>query len=346
MFNRNSTTSTPLMVDETQSKPMNSMIDFTDRTLDKTFKFVSRFLSESGEPWPDKSTHQREGHWCRRRRWGQEREIETTKLGQNSGLSGYVSNDAWHLGGNSQSASDPNNIIPLDRTKPTNLWAFPAPTTAQHDKCKELDGQSVWTREGAWRCLFPLDKRQVEHQVQLSSGSSNSSLDDRKLFGDYTDYLDWKSGFRKAMRAQQELDREVVKEKLERERQAVYQQQELARQARQEQEMARQAAAREWGRGNSTPDDLYNPRRPVKAQWESAKDSHSPSTEPVKVESDLGKTVVSTVTTNETITKQDGTLETKNIVQKWYKDGTSSVTERITNSADKPANSNPGWFWK
>ncbi|CAN6669261.1 hypothetical protein TRVA0_041S00914 [Trichomonascus vanleenenianus] len=54
----------------------------------------------------------------------------------------------------------------------------------------------------------------------------------------------------------------------------------------------------------------------------------------------LGKKVVSSSVTSETISKDDGQLETKKVVKKWYDDGSVSLSESTTNGK------NGGWFWK
>uniref|UniRef100_A0A060T7J2 ARAD1B19624p n=1 Tax=Blastobotrys adeninivorans TaxID=409370 RepID=A0A060T7J2_BLAAD len=56
-----------------------------------------------------------------------------------------------------------------------------------------------------------------------------------------------------------------------------------------------------------------------------------------------GKRVVSTSVTSETITNNEGQLETKRRVEKWYDDGTKSVKETIENGENKGSS---GWFWR
>jgi hypothetical protein len=57
----------------------------------------------------------------------------------------------------------------------------------------------------------------------------------------------------------------------------------------------------------------------------------------------VGKTVVSSQVRSETVSKDDGTLETKRVVKKYYDDNTASVSETV--DSGKQAASNSGWFW-
>lgn len=360
-------------VDEAQIKPMNNLVDFTDRSVDRTFRFFSKFFSDYEEswaegldnttcsfpPWREHWKEHRDRKWGCRRKCNREEGGEVYKLGQSPSLVGGLNGDnsAWQLSGNN--SLDPTNSIPLDKSKPSNLWAFPVPTTKQHDKCEELNGQGVWTREGVWRCLFPLDNLQVQRQVQIGSADSKAPTSERKLFGDYTDYLDWKSAIRKAMREKEERDRAIARiehDKQENERQ------EYIRQvhARKEQERieAERQAREHWTRQQERIDADRQLREQFARQQElvrkekeehlaamrSQQQQQQQQWEPVR---NLDKTVVSTSTTSETVTKEDGTSETKQIIQKWYKDGTSTVTERVTTApptADGKGRS--GWFWK
>lgn len=335
----NSNSNIPAPEDDPSLRSITKMVDFSDRTISKTSHFMARFLSEYTDNWNDDACRTggfRERFHRHREAWGRHRACggDTTKLGQNPELAGGFSADksTWQLGGGSGGES-----IPLDKSKPTNLWSYPVPTTAQHDKCAELSGDGVWTREGVWRCLFPLDKRQIDNEVQ--KGSANAPLSQQKLFGDYTDYLDWKSGIRKAMSKQQELDRAVAR----------MEQEKLQERAEAQKQAQRQALEERWQRSSERVEPYQqqnrwdqsaaqNPSRPVKERWEAAA--------PVNAKS--GKSIASTSTTSETTTKPDGSLETKQVVQTWYKDGTSSVSERITTGAQKASDGSnaSGWFWK
>lgn len=372
--------------EEQQLRPISNLVEFTDRTLEHSFRWIGhRWFSNYGEIWTDdfdetvgssfpsrfwgnrEKSKENGERWCHRHRdW--KNGLATNKLGANAPIVGGISKDGanWELGGAGPDGRQ--EVIALDRTKPTNLWAFPVPTTSQHDKCKELEGKEVWTREGVWRCLFPMDKRQVDYQVQKGSPSSGASSEDRKLFGDYTAYLDWKSAIRTAMREQKERDRVLARiqhereleerqnrarlekqrseqDRLESERIALerinsmrVEKERLDREQRFRREQERFEADRQI-QDARWDNDSYNPRRPVKAQWEAARGAPSAAT-------DLGKAVASSTTTNETITKQDGSLETKQTIKTWYKDGTSSVTERITSAPQEQDGKKSGWFWK
>lgn len=58
-----------------------------------------------------------------------------------------------------------------------------------------------------------------------------------------------------------------------------------------------------------------------------------------------GKKIISSSILNETVTKDDGSIETKQVVKKWYDDGTTSMTESINNNNNHGDGKN-GWFWK
>lgn len=375
MFPEKASSSSNSSEEEQQLRPISNLVATTDRMLDRSFHWVTnRWFSSYDKNWtgdfedtfassfPTYFWGQRERFKdsCHRGSWN------SKKLGQNPEIVGGVSEDgsSWILGGSGPDGS--KEAIALDRTKPTNLWAFPVPTTSQHDKCKELEGQGVWTPEGVWRCLFPLDKRQVEVQTNKGKPGSGAKLEDRKLFGDYTAYMDWKSAIRKAMRTKEEqirLEKKLQHEKavaehearaqaaLERQQQE-FRKQELKRQEQQYLENERLAQLRlsqlqseneKWKSAQSAKfdesmvhearwdNDSYNPKRPVKAQV---------------AEVSPGKEVVSTTTVNETFIKQDGTSETKKTVTTHFKDGTSSVTENVSSSRDQSGNSKGGWFWK
>lgn len=257
-----------------QVTPIKDLVELADRTLDKTFKGITKIAHDYGDNWNDSfgdtlTTTIPSFIWSGRDQFNQRRDAWFGEL-SDSGVSGVVT-------------SEPE--IALDTSKPTNIWAFPVPSTKQYAQCKELEGQSIWTREGVWRCLFPQNNQQLEQELQMQPS------EDRKLFADYTSYLDWKTAFRKAMAAQRQRERQELKQQWEKER------------------------------------ELYaNPKYISQTEAEKS-----------------GKRVISSSVSSETISKEDGSLETKKVVQKWYEDGTSSVTETVSTSPDQ---SSKGWFWK
>lgn len=58
-----------------------------------------------------------------------------------------------------------------------------------------------------------------------------------------------------------------------------------------------------------------------------------------------GKTVVSSQVWSETVSKDDGTLETKRVVKKFYDDNTASVSETVDSGTRSGSGSGSGWFW-
>lgn len=208
--------------------------------------------------------------------------------------------------------------IDLDESKPTDLVSFPIPTTRKYTECKELKGQSVWTREGIWRCLFPkssLDKSQLSQALDkassISSQSSNGilgaltssdksnnvdELQQYYVFPDFTSYLDWKSEIRKAMEYKLKQDRKKYSD--------VY-----------------------------PEDSTSRAITPIRNNT-----SYISEEEAEK----LGKKVVSSCIESRTITTENGDLETKKVVRKWYDDGTASISEYV-NTTPKESS---GWFWK
>lgn len=55
-----------------------------------------------------------------------------------------------------------------------------------------------------------------------------------------------------------------------------------------------------------------------------------------------GKRVISSSIVSETVSQEDGTLQTKQRIKKWYDDNTVSVTE----TTDAKPQDSKGWFWK
>lgn len=247
---------------------IDDFVDLADRTIDKTVKGLSKIVHDYGGEWNDSIEDTLTSTlpsfvWGGRERFNQQR-------------------DAW-LGDNwvSHSSNTAELDLKLDETKPNNIWAFPVPSTKQYAKCKELEGSSVWTQEGVWRCLFPKNKHQLNKELNATAASDP---EDRKLFGDYSSYLDWKSVMRSNMAAQRQRERQEMVEK-----------------------------------------------EKVGTKYISQSEAEK-----------SGKRVISSSMSSQTISKDDGSLETKQVVQKWYEDGTSSLTETVSTSPDHAK----GWFWK
>jgi hypothetical protein len=94
----------------------------------------------------------------------------------------------------------------------------------------------------------------------------------------------------------------------------------------------------EWQRSKQHYDSLW-----------SDKPTEQKSKVPTKYVSELeaekqGKNVISTSVVSETVSREDGTLETKRIVKKWYDDDTVSVSETVNTGLDN--DNKGGWFWK
>lgn len=75
-------------------------------------------------------------------------------------------------------------------------------------------------------------------------------------------------------------------------------------------------------------------RKKEQEQWSQLWDSKtddSPKRYIAEAEAErMGKKVVSSSISSETVTKDDGNLETKRVVKKWYDDGTCSVNESVS----------------
>lgn len=135
------------------------------------------------------------------------------RSGPHTFFNGISNTDDDRMGG----LSDVETKLGLDERKPNDeLWAYPVPSVKQYEACRELEQTQgaigVWTREGVWRCLFPKNKRQFEANLALplvGSGTQEKEKDERYVFGDYRAFLDWKSGFRRAMLAQRRREREL-----------------------------------------------------------------------------------------------------------------------------------------
>lgn len=259
---RNSNTSSDISL-----SPINDFVDLADRTIDNTFKKVSKIVHDYGGDWEDTISSGLPSIF-----WG----------GRDQLARKY---DEW-LRDDDGTMTNRENVLPLDETKPSHLWAYPVPSTKQYSQCQDLGGNSVWTREGVWRCLFPASQADLDAELRKPK-------DERRLYGDYTGFLDWKAGMRRAMLAAR------AKERAEQEK--------------------------------------NQPQRQMSSLW-SGKPKYISESEATAA----GKRIVSSSISSETITKDDGSLETKKVVQKWYDDGTTSKTEEVSNSVDKTS----GWFWK
>lgn len=293
-----------------QPDALTDLVDLADRTLDRTFKGVSKIVHDYGGEWNDTISDTLTSSlpslvWGGRDQFNKKRDewlgefLDTATTTSTGSADGGVAR------------------LPLDTTKPTNIWAFPVPSTKQYANCKELNGTSAWTRDGVWRCLFPQSQAQLDQELQLSrtpTTSSSSSLlsfnkpaaatseeaadaDKRRLFPDYTSYLDWKVIARKALAEKRVRERD------------------------------------QWDqneRHRLSPPSHDDPRKAIVHVSEAEAEKN-------------GKRIISSSVSSETVTKDDGTLETRKVVQKYYDDGTSSVTENVYNSKQKDSR---GWFWK
>lgn len=258
--------------DNTDSLPsFNEFADIFNRTFNFTSRGVSDLLDAYSDGWKDTIS-----------------ETLNSSLpaiilgGTKNGSSDYQ--DVWS---NTGYATD-DTSVPLDTTKPGNIWAFPVPSTKQYQRCQELKGTSVWTRQGVWRCLFPQSQNLLDHELNKPVTDTG-----RQIFGDYNTFLDWKVHMRK-----------LKEEKIEKQRQ------ELQRQWQENRDKYAEAVETTVSKtGDDSPD----------------------------------KKVVSSSVSTTSYTKEDGTFETKKIVQKWYEDGTSSTVETVSNG---PEAGSSGWFWK
>lgn len=273
------------------NKSVQSVIQSTDVFLEKSSHFYSKFLSDHPEPWAPESEYK----WGRG--WGHCGKWHHNKLGKHPETVGYLNaNGNWDLGN--------GHVIELEKTKQTNLWAFPVPSSAQDQRCRDLEGNGVWTRESVWRCLFPVNKQQLEHELERSKNNGS----DGRLFGDYTDYLNWKASMRKATQYYNQETRKFVQSteaKTERDSSNDWKVQDAWHQARSEDSDVKQAL----------------------------KNNFEPSVDNEKV--------ISTVSSTETFKRPDGTLETKHIVKNEYADGSTTTIERVTSKEKQH-----GWFWK
>lgn len=241
---------------------LNEFTDLMNRTLRFTTQGINSFLNGSG--WSDSIGETINST------------IPSILLGSGNANADYQ--DVWA----SDKVVTSDHEVPLDTTKPRNLWAYPVPSTNQYAKCKDMNGTSVWTREGVWRCLFPQSANLLGLELNKSTEKEN-----RQLFGTYNGYLDWKVYMRKLEQEKANLRREELQK-----------------------------------------------------QWQENHARFSTSSEATP---DNGKVVTSTQVSTSTYTKEDGSLETKKVVQKWYSDGTTSTIETVSNGKD---DSGSGWFWK
>lgn len=330
---------------EIQLSPISDLIDLTDRSLDRMFKGATQIYNDYSDLWSESvddtlSTATPSVFWGRSwttsspledsydgsdrfQRWGHSPWSYCGRRGRDAAfgadqstfqIEGTKRNDLF-LSSSENSNLSNNEIIDLDPSKPKNLWAFPVPSSKQYEQCKKLEGTSVWTREGVWRCLFPsssLDKSRLDSALKKSTQLSSSSKFDSPTnelainsvhaFPDFTSYLDWKSQIRKAI------------------------------QVKEERELA------EW-------QDNFNRQLSVtRGSEERQHPAFISEEEAIK----QNKNVVSSSVSSSTITKGDGTLETRKIVKKCYSDGTASVTENVSTSNDQNSrnDSSSGWFWK
>ena len=262
----------------------------THNFLQKSSHFYSKFLSDYADPWMPENEHKRCRGWGPGGRW------HHNKLGQHPEVVGYLDGNAnWDLGN--------GNVIELDKTKQTNIWAFPVPSSVQDQRCRDLGGKGVWTRESVWRCLFPTDKRRLEYELEKSKDGNVEG----RLFGDYTSYLDWRAGMKKATQ--------------------YYTQQQ------QQKYSSPTKAVNGYDNTWKAQDEKHQSYFSNSALGHTSEPNFDPSMN--------GENVISTISSTETFKKPDGTLGTKHIVKKEYADGSKTTTERIISNEKQS-----GWFWK
>ncbi|VVT57186.1 uncharacterized protein SAPINGB_P005577 [Magnusiomyces paraingens] len=335
--------------------PISDFIDLTDKTLDRMYRNASQlyndyqgrwsdsvddtlstsiptFFRERADnffqhnPWFSSSSDEDSGFsrlpwkWNHSRNWNSSLDVfqveGDSESNENVGASGSLTTTTG------DSLTSPQTIE-LDQSKPRNLWAFPVPSTRQYDNCKELQGTSLWTREGVWRCLFPKsssDQARLDQALEKSKNadyasasnttdpSTSSTLTETQVFSDFTTYLDWKSAVRKAIAAKRRLERA------------------------------------EW---QKQFDSQFGDKSPQ--QYQSGQlTTSSPKFITEEEAKAQNKKVVSSAYSSTTVTKDDGSLETRKVIEKWYDDGTASVTEKINNSPNdgKGNDGTSGWFWK
>lgn len=178
--------------DKADSLPsFNEFADIFNRTLNFTSRGVGDLLDTYSEGWKD-----------------------TISETLNSSLPAIILNgtkngspdyqDVWS---NAGYATD-DTSVPLDTTKPDNIWAFPVPSTKQYQRCKDLQGTSVWTRQGVWRCLFPQSQNLLENELNKPVSDTG-----RQIFGDYNAFLDWKVYMRRLKEEKIEKQREELQRK-------------------------------------------------------------------------------------------------------------------------------------
>lgn len=351
--------------DDFSLSPVSDLIDVTDKALDKMYKNASQIFENYSDIWSDSlddslsssvptffrdradafinkalSAFDDEGNledgshtqrpwgfgpWGRARR----SQIDGNTF-QVEGLP--VSNSSEGFGQLTTANSSDSNaqVINLDESKPKNIYSYLVPSGPQYEQCKELDGTSVWTKEGLWRCLFPAssnDQHVLDAALSRSKANgpnfflpkskaslvaSNSSneelLKSTQVFPDFSTYLDWRSGVRKALRENHSRARAEWKSKFDKN-------------------------VKLFGNQSDGVVTTSDPGHLSKTKYITEEEAEQQN-----------KQIVSSSFASSTVTKDDGSLETKEVVKKWYSDGTASVTESVKNSKD--GHESKGWFWK
>lgn len=170
---------------------INKLISQTDILLQKSNRFYSFISDLPSEEFSTSSRH-RWGPWGH---WGRHHHHWDFRLGQSSAIVGDFSSGVFRHASfaSSSNHSSTDQTIPLDVSKPSNIWAFPVPSSDKADTCRDLQGKGVWTRDGVWRCLFP---NGLNAKTRLDNEANRSEV----VFADYGAYLDWKRRMKSMIR--------------------------------------------------------------------------------------------------------------------------------------------------
>lgn len=96
-----------------------------------------------------------------------------------------------------------NTLIPPTDIIPNlnGIYNYRIPTDEQFAYCQEVNGTSIWDKNGWWKCLFPnehitkiLNSRQLDNNssIKLDNMITKEKINLKDYFTDYTHYLLWK----------------------------------------------------------------------------------------------------------------------------------------------------------